>query len=1651
MNNILIREVLVCYTKIMNTLRRLVSRYRLHTLILLPVLAFSFIGYKVFNADATTVPTFIEYLGKTPSLNAGDHLATFDVPNGVTIDASGNMYVVDGTPRIQKFNASGELTLSFGAQGIGDGEFNNPRDVAVDDSGNIYVADSGNGRIQKFNSAGTYVAKWAPEKSAEEKAEGKFSLPQNAAFDASGNIYVVDYGNNRIQKFNSAGTYLSSFGGYGDGNGQFSEPYDIAIDASGNIYVADSGNNRIQKFDASGNYLLQFGTTGSGDGQFSSFYGISLDTSGNVYVADYGNNRIQKFNSSGTYLSQFGAAGSGDGEFTSPYDVTVDVSGNIYVADYGNNRIQKFNSSGTYLLQFGTAGSGDGELTNPLTTSLDASGNVYVVDYGNHRIQKFSSSTDYISQFGVEGVGNGEFSYPTGISLDATGNLYVVDQDNNRIQKFDSSGNYLSQFGSSGTSEELTPTSISIDSSGNVYVAVDTTNDRIQKFDSSGTYLSEFGSAGSGNGQFDYPKGISFDASGNIYVVDSNNTRIQKFNSSGVYDSQFNTNDGDGDPYDVAIDTSGNIYVTDGGAGIVEKYDSAGTYLSQLGSAGTGDGQHSSPAGIAIDATGNVYVVDSDNDRVQKFNASGTYISKFSEVTPHVFSVSSYKPISSATDSSGNLYTVDAVNNQVKKFDASGNLLLQFGSSGSGNGQFNWPEGVVVDAGGDIYVVDARNNRVQKFDNAGAYLSQFAITPYSGYGGDALLTPNGANLSLGEGGEQFGVGGLSDGNNIYIRGIAIDSSGNIYVTSPGNDHIQKFDSSGNEILQFGTPGSGDGQLNGPTALALDPSGNVYVVDKNNSRIQKFTSSGVYVSQFGTDGGGAPETFISSFIPLASGNIQGITSTDSFNPCFSEFGCGGTEGGEFFDIGGISTDSSGNIYVVDSGNKRVQKFNASGTFLSTWGTQGAGNGQFSTPSGISVDTSGNVYVTDLSNQNIQKFSSSGTYLSSFGGNGSAENGKFYNPSKVTHDASGNIYVADADSKYIQKFDSEGNFLMRFSPTLTNISGIAVDPEGGIYKMDSYYSTREIEKFNSNGVFVENFQDFSLSTESPKGIFIDQLGNVYTIVDDGGENISYIISKYDSSGTKLSELSVTLQGSADGQFSQPSGLTVDEEGNIYVMDTGNRRIQKFDSEGEFITKWGTSGSGNGQFDNPSHIALDASGNVYVSDTGNHRIQKFSSDGTFLASFGTQGAGEGQFDSPQGITVLSDGRIIVADSGNQRVAIWDAHQLQFSSVGASSPTSTTTITWNTSRSASSQVIVSLSSLFSYTTEAINTGTRVTDHTVHLPNMPSCSRLEYRLRSVEADGLVAISPTYTTITEGCTGDAEVTASSTVNASLYATSSLTLSSLTLSIPSDYSTTTNATTTFQALALSPVIFTTEAGSPDGRTRATDDVIHLVALTSATTTLTSFTAPISLTFSYNPASLHGAIESSLAIYRYDGSTWYPLSDCVVDTDAHTVTCTTTHFSDFAVFGTPSVVSSPTTSGASYFVSKRNATSSSGISTSTTALPPVTASSSQSSSTSLPSVVVSAVSQLSSTFPRLLMRGQTGEDVKALQVFLNTHNFILAATGNGSPSNETTFFGPRTERALIKFQEFYAKQILAPLGITKGTGVFGEETRAEVMRR
>jgi len=231
---------------------------------------------------------------------------------------------------------------------------------------------------------------------------------------------------------------ILTFGTCGSGDGQFMSPNGVAVDSSGNIYVADTGNARIQKFDSNGNFILKFGTVGSDIGQFAFPFGVAVDSTGNIYAADSGNDRIQKFDSNTNFIFKFGTNGSGDGQFAFPGDIAVDSSGNIYVADTGNSRIQKFDSNGNFILKFGTFGSGNRQFMSPNGVAVDSSGNIYVADSGedtdNHRIQKFDSNGNFILKFGTFGSDIGQFSFPRDVAVDSSGNIYVADSTNHRIQ-----------------------------------------------------------------------------------------------------------------------------------------------------------------------------------------------------------------------------------------------------------------------------------------------------------------------------------------------------------------------------------------------------------------------------------------------------------------------------------------------------------------------------------------------------------------------------------------------------------------------------------------------------------------------------------------------------------------------------------------------------------------------------------------------------------------------------------------------------------------------------------------------------------------------------------------------------------------------------------------------------------------------------------------------------------------------------------------------------------------------------------------------------------------------------------------------------------------------------------------------------------------
>jgi subtilisin-like proprotein convertase family protein len=567
--------------------------------------------------------------------------ASFNQPWGVAVDTAGNVYVADtGNKRIRKITSVGVVTTLAGsgnadfADGTGTAaSFNSPLGVGGDAGGNVYVGDNSNNRIRKITSAGVVTTLAGSGTGGYADGTGsaaKFSGPRGVAVDAAGNVYVAEYGNNRIRKITSAGvvTTLAGSGSYSyaDGNGtaaSFFAPMSVAVDAAGNVYVADSASQRIRKVTSAGvvTTLAGSGTAGyvDGTGTAASFnypWGVAVDTTGNVYVADSSNSRIRKISSSGVVTTFAGSGTSADGtgtaaSFNAPNGVAVDLAGNVYVADSDNNRIRKITSGGvvTTLAGSGSASYADGTGTaasfyNPSGVAVDAVGNVYVGDSNNHRIRKITSAgvVTTLAGSGTGGYADGtgsaaKFSGPRGVAVDAAGNVYVGDSNNQRIRKITSAGvvttlagpgpggGYADGTGAAASFGRLS--GVAVDAAGNVYVADDP---RIRKITSAGVVTTLAGDATGGSkfvdgtgtaARFDGSYGVAVDAAGNVYVADSNNNRIRKITSAGVV-----------------------------------------TTLSGSGSAGNVDGtgtgaSFSKPYGVAVDPEGKVYVADKDNATIR--------------------------------------------------------------------------------------------------------------------------------------------------------------------------------------------------------------------------------------------------------------------------------------------------------------------------------------------------------------------------------------------------------------------------------------------------------------------------------------------------------------------------------------------------------------------------------------------------------------------------------------------------------------------------------------------------------------------------------------------------------------------------------------------------------------------------------------------------------------------------------------------------------------------------------------------------------------------------------------------------------------------------------------------------------------------------
>jgi uncharacterized protein (TIGR03437 family) len=519
----------------------------------------------------------------------------------------------------------------------------------------------------------------------------------------------------------------------------------------------------------------------------------------------------------------------------------------------------------------------------------------------------------------------------------------------------------------------------------------------------------------------------------------------------------------------------------------------------------------------------------------------------------------------------------------------------------------------------------------------------------------------------------------------YVKGVAVDASGNVYAADSDNNIIVRFVPGGQMTVVAGNGiggFSGDegpatsASLNSPVGVAVDLAGNLYIADGNNGRIRR-VSNGTIRTVAGNGNAGF------------SGDGGPATSAALSSPS------------------GVSLDLAGNLYVADQGNNRIRKV-SNGTITTVAGNGNAGysgdggpatSAALNSPAGVAVDPTGNLYIADFDNYRIRKVSNGS--ITTFAGNGnfavSGDGGPaiaaaLSSPAGVALDSIGNVYIADLDNSLIRKvsggtittvagtigqraFNGDGGPAL--SASLYLPFGVAVDSAGDLYIADTFnYRVRGV----SNGTIttVAGNGDFRFSGDG--GPATSAALNTITLAADSGGNL-YITTALNNRIRQVSKgIITTIAGNGDAGFSGdggpatsamlnlPGGTAIDSVGNLYIADGFNGRVREV-SGGRITTVAGNGGfgfSGDGgpatsaTLYLPGDVAVDSFGNLYIADYDNQRIRKVSAGtittvaGNGIAGFSGDGgpATSASLFRPVAVAVDSAGNLYIADQFNQRI---------------------------------------------------------------------------------------------------------------------------------------------------------------------------------------------------------------------------------------------------------------------------------------------------------------------------------------------------------------------------------------------------------------
>lgn len=744
-----------------------------------------------------------------------------------------------------------------------------------------------------------------------------------------------------------------------------------------------------------------------------------------------------------------------------------------------------------------------------------------------------------------------------------------------------------------------------------------------------------------------------------------------------------------------------------------------------------------------------------------------------------------------------------------------------------------------------------------------------------------------------------------------IRDVAADAQGNIYIT--GGTASSTYPTTAgayDETFDSGCDNCGTGGAHDIIVTKISPSGSIiwstFVGGPNYDRayaIEVDDTGAVYIAgragtSFPTTSGVIQEAFdgdnnTNSLYGQQDGFIAKLSADGSQLLWSTYFG----ESGRGF-IRDMDIDSSGNVYVVQTDindtthphvtvgawdttlatayDAFVAKINSDATSV-IWGTYVGGNGtvDLGTPS-IRVDSQGNVYAAG-GTWSTNLTTSAGAYQTSSAGGTS------------------DIHMI--------KFDSTGD--MVFS---TYLGGSATE----------YGSTHNL--------FLDSSERPVYGGTTTSSDFPTTAGTYQTTYGGSGGSGNYtgdnFVVKLSTDGTTL--LSSTFVGGSSGEGLE--GISVDSDDNVYISGatyssdfptTSNSYQNVLNSDAEFFASklssdfatlmYSTFIGGNSTDFGRSSIT-DTNGNFYVGG------QTQSSD------WPTQDPIDSTYSAGYDVAIVKLATTIAPT---------------VSSVSSSVANTGSTITWTTDKVSSSKVDYGLTASYGSSTSETNTSTRVTSHSVDLASLVPCTIYHYRVRSKDVNETETLGSDNTFTTSGCTGSASVSSSNTSDISTASQGSLSLTSgstgITLTTPTGYY---SSDLNFQIKQLDKTSVLNTTSTPTDYSAIGSYIYDLEALSNSSTQVTSFDEPITISISYSDSDITGIDESSLRIYRYSGGSWSQTTGCSVNTSSNSVSCTTTAFSVFGLFGQTQTSSGSTTT-----------TSSSGVSTTSapqcTTPPPTTA--------------------------------------------------------------------------------------------------------------